>query len=96
VILEQGSVTGLLASVRSGLGIAVLPSFVARQEPDLVQCLPHDEEDGVELWLLTHERMRHTPRVRIVLDFLYERLRSLAAKAPPLNGTRAGGRSQTA
>jgi DNA-binding transcriptional LysR family regulator len=82
VILEQGSVTGLLASVRSGLGIAVLPSFVARQEPDLIQCLRHDEDDKIELWLLTHERLRHTPRIRTVLDFIYERLRALAAKAP--------------
>ena len=24
--------------------------------------------------LLTHERVRRTPRVRIVIDFLYERL----------------------
>jgi len=85
VILEQGSVTGLLASVRSGLGIAVLPSFVARHEPDLIQCLRHDEDDKIELWLLTHERLRHTPRIRTVLDFMYERLRALAAKAtvPP-------------
>jgi DNA-binding transcriptional LysR family regulator len=26
------------------------------------------------LWLFTHERVRHTPRVRAVIDFLYERL----------------------
>ena len=32
-----------------------------------------DNERG--LWLLTHERLRHTPRIRAVLDFLYERLR---------------------
>lgn len=83
VIMEHGSVTGLLASVRSGLGIAVLPSFVAGQEPDLIQCLPHNENDGLELWLLTHERLRHTPRIRIVLDFLFERLRRLA-KGPAL------------
>ncbi len=85
VILEQGSVTGLLASVRSGLGIAVLPSFVARLEPELIQCLRHDEDDKIELWLLTHERIRHTPRIRSVLDFHYERMRALAGKSPPLN-----------
>jgi DNA-binding transcriptional LysR family regulator len=36
------------------------------------------------LWLFTHERVRHTPRVRTVIDFLYERLsrhiRQLEAK----------------
>jgi DNA-binding transcriptional LysR family regulator len=82
VIMEQGTVTGLLASVRSGMGIAVLPSFVARLEPELIQCLRHDEDDKIELWLLTHERLRHTPRVRTVLDFLYGRLRALAATSP--------------
>ena len=28
-------------------------------------------------WLLTHERLRHTPRVRVVMDFLAERLTRL-------------------
>lgn len=77
IVMEQGTVSGLLASVRTGLGLAVLPSFVARQDPELLQCLPHHEEHQLELWLLTHERVRHTPRVRIVLDFLYERLKML-------------------
>jgi DNA-binding transcriptional LysR family regulator len=27
------------------------------------------------MWLLTHERVRHTPAIRLVIDFLYERLR---------------------
>jgi hypothetical protein len=26
------------------------------------------------MWLVTHERVRHTPRVRVVIDFLYERI----------------------
>jgi DNA-binding transcriptional LysR family regulator len=30
------------------------------------------------MWLLTHERVRHTPRVRAVIDFLAERLMPLA------------------
>jgi DNA-binding transcriptional LysR family regulator len=81
IVMEHGSVTGLLAGVRSGVGIAVLPTFVARLEPDLVECLPPHEEDKITLWLLTHERLRRTPRVRIVLDFLYERLKPLAARA---------------
>lgn len=80
VVMEHGSLTGLLAGVRSGLGIAALPSFVANLDPDLIQCLPPDAEDKMELWLLTHGRLRHTPRVRIVLDFLYARLKVLGLK----------------
>lgn len=82
VAIHHDSVTGLLAAVRSGFGLAVLPSFVADREPDLVRCLPPMEGDPAALWLLTHERVRHTPRVRIVLDFLYDGLARLARQEP--------------
>jgi len=74
VAMHHASSTGLLSGVRSGFGLAVLPSVVADAEPDLVRCLPPRNDHGREMWLLTHERVRHTPRVRVVIDFLYERL----------------------
>ena len=77
VAMQHGSALGLLASVRSGVGLAVLPCFVADMDPDLVRCLPPTEDDR-GLWLLTHERLRHTPRVRAVIDFLAERLMRIA------------------
>ena len=84
VAMHHASSTGLLSGVRSGFGIAVLPCVVADAEPDLVRCLPPKSDHGRSFWLLTHERARHTPRVRTVIDFLYERLsahvRGLAAQ----------------
>ena len=74
VAVQHGTSTGLLAAARAGLGLAVLPSLVADLDPDLVRCLPPEPDHEFEFWLLTHERLRHTPRVRAVLDFLYERL----------------------
>jgi DNA-binding transcriptional LysR family regulator len=74
VAMQHGSSTGLLTSVRSGFGIAVLPCLVADSDPDLIRCLPPQKEHGRSIWLLTHERIRHTPRVRAVIDFLYDRL----------------------
>jgi DNA-binding transcriptional LysR family regulator len=74
VAMHHASSTGLLSAVRSGFGIAVLPCVVADAEPDLVRCLPPRDDHGRTMWLLTHERVRHTPRVRLVIDFLYERL----------------------
>ena len=65
---------GLLSGVRSGFGIAVLPCVVGDADPDLIRCFPPRPDHGRVLWLLTHERIRHTPRVRAVIDFLYERL----------------------
>ena len=74
VAMHHATSTGLLSAVRSGFGIAVLPCIVADAEPDLIRCLPPRADHGRDMWLLTHERVRHTPRVRLVIDFLYERL----------------------
>jgi DNA-binding transcriptional LysR family regulator len=74
VATHYDSSTGLLSAVRSGVGIAVLPCVVAEADPELIQCLPPRPGHGRELWLVTHERVRHVPRVRVVIDFLYERL----------------------
>ena len=76
VIMHHGSATGMLSAIRSGLGIAVLPCILADAQPDLVRCIPPKAHQKRSLWLLTHERVRHTPRVRAVIDFLYERLSS--------------------
>jgi DNA-binding transcriptional LysR family regulator len=74
VAVHHGSSMGLLSGVRSGFGIAVLPCIVVDAEPVLLRCFPPREEHGRTLWLLTHERVRHTARVRTVVDFLYKRL----------------------
>ncbi|HEX8527952.1 LysR family transcriptional regulator [Allosphingosinicella sp.] len=82
VTIHHSSASGLLAAVRAGAGLAVLPSFIADRDPDLVRCLPPARSDHSELWILTHERLRHTPRIRAVMDFLGERLAKLAREAP--------------
>lgn len=73
VTIEQGSATGLLSAVRTGLGIAALPCIVADAIPELIRCAPPAGKRR-EMWLLTHERVRHQPAVRAVIDFLYESL----------------------
>lgn len=74
IIMHHASATGMMSAIRSGLGIAVLPRIVADPDPDLIQCLPPKSGHGRTMWLVTHERVRRTPRVRTVIDFLYERL----------------------
>ena len=74
VTLHYDSPTGLLSGVRAGLGLAVLPCIIADAEPDLIRCVPPRDDHHRYLWLLTHDRVRHMPRVRTVIDFLYERL----------------------
>jgi DNA-binding transcriptional LysR family regulator len=74
IIMHHASAMGMLSAIRSGLGIAVLPCIIADADPDLVQCIPPKDEHGRAMWLVTHERVRHAPRVRAVIDFLYERI----------------------
>ena len=74
VAMHHATSGGLLSGVRSGFGIAVLPCIVADSDPDLIRCIPPRANHDRMLWLFTHERVRHTPRVRTVIDFLYERL----------------------
>lgn len=78
VSMRHSSATGVLAAVRSGAGLAVLPCIVADHDPDLLRCLRPTPVEDRGVWLLTHERLRHTSRVRTVLDFLAERLTAMA------------------
>ena len=74
IIMHHASAMGMMSAIRSGLGIAVLPCIVADAESDLIQCVPPKDDHGRSMWLVTHERVRHTPRVRVVIDFLYEKI----------------------
>lgn len=78
VVMQYDTATGLLSGVRAGMGLSVLPAYLADREPDLIRCLPPKSDDTTGLWLLTHERLRHVPRVRMVLDFLARELTRLA------------------
>src|SRR4030095_7342309 len=74
VIMHHASAMGMMSAIRSGLGIAVLPCIIADSDPDLIQCVPPKEGHGRSMWLVPPARFRHPPRVRAVIDFLYDRL----------------------
>ncbi len=68
------TVGGLLAGVEAGLGWGLLPCFAADRNPALARLLPPLAAVGTELWLLTHDDLRTVPRIRVLLDFVAERL----------------------
>lgn len=58
-------------AVCAGIGVAVLPDFMG-QKGGLVR-LPVDQlKMEREIWLITHEDLRHSPAVRVVMDFLID------------------------
>ena len=60
------------------MGLAALPCAIADREADLIRLAPFPEDFGLDLWLLTHEDLRQTARIRAFLDFM---TRALAAMA---------------
>lgn len=79
IAIHQATSTGIWTSIQSGIGIGVLPCIVADGDPQLLRVLPPMHGHGRDLWLLTHERVRHTSRVRTVSDFLFRHLRKRAS-----------------
>jgi DNA-binding transcriptional LysR family regulator len=85
IAFRSNSTAALQAAARAGVGVAVLPCFLAERDPELVR-LRGPEPVPHELWLLVHGDLRRTPRVRAViewLDALVERARPLLCGAPP-------------
>jgi len=69
VSARSSSLLGLLTSVRSGSGLALLPKGIAEAEPDLVRILEPKPPLVLSLYLLMHPDLRSTPRFRAFFDF---------------------------
>jgi DNA-binding transcriptional LysR family regulator len=60
--------------VAHGLGVGLLPVFLAQGRTDLAALTPALDECQTELWLLTHPESRHLRRVSTVFGLLSLRL----------------------
>lgn len=72
IVLRASELESQRAAACAGLGLAVLPHFLADGDPGLV-CV---DEDGApasrEIWLAVHRDLRRAPPVRAVMAFLAE------------------------
>lgn len=64
------SILTVMDLVAQGLGVGLLPMFVARDRADLLQLTEVIDECQTELWLLTHPESRHLRRVSTVYGHL--------------------------
>jgi DNA-binding transcriptional LysR family regulator len=64
----------LIEAARQDLGVIQLPCFWGDRETGLVRLDDSPEDMMKELWLLTHEDLRNTARVRALMTFLHEAL----------------------
>ncbi|MEH6593847.1 MAG: LysR family transcriptional regulator [Halioglobus sp.] len=63
-----------LSAVCAGFGIGVLSHRWAAMHPALKRVLEDYVPMEVELWLVSHEELRHSARIRAVSDFIAERV----------------------
>jgi DNA-binding transcriptional LysR family regulator len=88
IALRADSLLALGQAAQAGLGLAALPCYLGDSAPDLVCVHRPIPEMTTALWILTHEDLRHTARIRAFTEFTanaFSRRRSLleGAKARP-------------
>lgn len=85
-VLATTTLSAQLSAATSGIGLAVLPHFLGRQN-DLV-CLQSDLGIDQEIWLAIHSDLAQSRRVRVVATFLAELIqRSKAELELPVMAT---------
>ncbi len=69
--IRSANLIAQLQAALAGLGVAMLPRFLARQFPDLVPILPADISITRSFYLLMHADGRDFPQIRAVADHIY-------------------------
>jgi DNA-binding transcriptional LysR family regulator len=73
ITLVTSSLPAQIAAVRAGLGLAVIPDFLA-VGADFVRVISSDQMFSNELWLVTHADLVASARIRAVGDFLADQV----------------------
>ncbi|WP_440027314.1 LysR family transcriptional regulator [Chromobacterium amazonense] len=73
-VFRVNSILSVAELVGLGLGIGLLPLFLADGRTDLLQLTEAIDECQTELWLLTHPESRHLRRVATVFSHLSQAL----------------------
>lgn len=65
------------AAVAAGMGLGMLHVFASAQDERLIRIMPEDMAAQRSYWLVMHADLEGLPRVRAVVDFLDEVMRTL-------------------
>jgi DNA-binding transcriptional LysR family regulator len=87
VVFRTASLVNQSVAARAGMGLALLPCYLADADPGLVRALaePVAEIEG-ELWIVTHADLKGTTRVRAFFEAVGE---GLARERDLFEGARA-------
>lgn len=71
-VLRLNSMQSVFDAVASGLGVGLVPVFLAQGHGEVMQVSEPVPECDVDLWLLTHPESRHLRRISVVASHLAE------------------------
>jgi len=80
IVFKSNSTEAQLAATKKGIGLGILPCYVADPEPDLVRIVGPEKVVSRDLWLVVHRDLQHTARIRACADFLFDALAALTAQ----------------
>lgn len=69
-VFRSNSVISQYQAIKHGLGVGILPCFLAEQDPDLKQIYCREIEIARTFYLITHPECKRLARVAFVWDFL--------------------------
>lgn len=68
--IKVNSIQAVLEGIACGLGVGILPLFLAHARRDVLQVSPVLDECETQLWLLYHPESRHLRRIATVVQHL--------------------------
>ncbi len=92
--LRSDSDHAQLAALRAGFGVGGTQDAIAARTPELVRLLPGAFHTALEMWLVMHEDLRTSRRVRLLYDHLAEALARYAAFRPGKTKQNRGGQGR--
>jgi len=85
IVFRANDLASQVAAVRAGIGIAVLPCFLAYQDPRLAPLSVEMTAAARDIYLIVHADLRRMPAVRAVLEFVAEQI----IEGMPASGVRS-------
>lgn len=75
-VYRVDTLVSILSAIRSGMGLAVLPCYLADDDPDIIQLTDPIPELEYGLWFLMHPDLRGVVRIHALMDFLTGAIRA--------------------
>lgn len=75
VTIRSNTVAAQVAAVSHGMGLFLAPHYMVPRDGRFQRVLPQDVDHRIDIWLLTHRDLVNTQRVRMLINFMYEKFR---------------------